>query len=273
MEGFTAKTKEIFPLKESPLVHCITNDVTIETMANALLYVNAQPIMTNDIREFSELFKHADSLLLNLGSLSEEKENAILTAAKMAKAEKPFVVDVVGITSAPIAYQLSQQLSKQKPNVIKGNISEMRAFCGLKTTGRGVDSSLSDQTEDELEVLIKALKKQDPDITYLATGEKDVIVSKNDTWIMENGVDELSRFIGTGDLLGALIAALLGEQFDNLSAAILALSYLNICGEYASAKLASDVGSADFRHETLNQLSLLGTTKQNWFNQMKGEKR
>ncbi|GMA48255.1 hypothetical protein GCM10025854_25050 [Tetragenococcus muriaticus] len=89
---------------------------------------------------------------------------------------------------------------------------------------------------------------------------------------MENGVEKLQQFTGSGDLLGALIAALLGEGFDNLSAAIFALSYLNICGEHANKKLTSSNGLADFRHETLNQLSLLSVTNDNWFNQVKGRK-
>ncbi|KFN93211.1 PfkB family carbohydrate kinase [Tetragenococcus muriaticus] len=273
MKKIADRASEIFPLKQAPLVHCITNDVSIETVANTLLYINAQPIMTNDVREFSELFKHTSSLLLNLGSLSKEKESALLMAAKKAKAKKkPFVLDIVGVTSAPIAFYLSQQLEKYKPNILKGNVSELRAFCGLKVSGRGVDSSEFDQTEEGMEELVKALKQQDSSITYLATGKKDLIVSKDETWVMENGVEKLQQFTGSGDLLGALIAALLGEGFDNLSAAIFALSYLNICGEHANKKLTSSNGLADFRHETLNQLSLLSVTNDNWFNQVKGRK-
>lgn len=273
MQKFASMAREAFPLKWPPLVHCITNNVSIETVANALLYINAQPIMTNDVRDFSSLFEQTDSLLLNLGSLSKERENVLLMAAKKAKAKKPFVIDIVGATSSPMGLYLSQQLSQQQPNILKGNISELRAFCGLKVSGRGVDSSDFDQTEEGIEELVSALKQQDSSITYLATGKKDLIVSKDETWIMENGVGKLQQFTGSGDLLGALIAALLGEGFDRLSAAILALSYLNICGEYASKNLTASNGLADFRHETLNQLSLLSVTKDHWFNQVKGRKR
>ncbi|MDN6268734.1 MAG: hydroxyethylthiazole kinase, partial [Tetragenococcus koreensis] len=108
--------------------------------------------------------------------------------------------------------------------------------------------------------------------TYLATGKKDIIVTKDNTWIMENGVDELQRFIGTGDVLGALIAALLGVKFNSEAAVVLALSYLNICAEYASNKLTFNAGLADFRHETLNQLSLLGKENKDWFRQVRGGK-
>lgn len=273
MKDIAEMATEVFPLKQTSLVHCITNNVTIETMANALLYVNAQPIMTSDVREFPVLLKKIDSLLLNLGSLSKEREQTLLTAAKMSSKQIPLVVDIVGVTSAPIAYQLSKQLSRQKPDVIKGNISELRAFCGLKTTGKGVDSSISDQNEDELEELLKALKQEDLATTYLATGKKDIIVAKDNIWIMENGVNELQRFIGTGDVLGALIAALLGVQFSAESAVLLALSYLNICAEHASEKMISNTGLADFRHETLNQLSLLGKENKHWFRQARGGKR
>lgn len=84
MKDIAEMATEVFPLKQASLVHCITNNVTIETMANALLYVNAQPIMTSDVREFPVLLKKIDSLLLNLGSLSEEREQSLLTAAKMS---------------------------------------------------------------------------------------------------------------------------------------------------------------------------------------------
>lgn len=83
-----------FPLKQSPLVQCITNEITCESMANALLYVGAKPIMADDSREFKQLFTQTDALFLNLGHLSEKRQISLLEASRYAKeTKKPTVVD------------------------------------------------------------------------------------------------------------------------------------------------------------------------------------
>ncbi|HLQ40085.1 MAG TPA: hydroxyethylthiazole kinase [Tetragenococcus sp.] len=270
MKKYFKDQGSVFPLKKQPLVHCITNTVTVETMANALLYVDAKPIMTDDTREFSTLFQQTDSLLLNLGSLSKTKEQSLLAAAKLAEDNKAFVLDIVGAASAPTALALAHRLSEAKPAVLRGNISEMRAFCGLSRTAKGVDGSSLDQTPDGIKELIFCLKQLAQSTVYLATGKKDIIVAGRKAWLMANGVDELDRFTGSGDILGALIAALLGADHSPISAVMIALGYLNICGQKAKSK-ATTIGLADFRHETLNQLSLLANSDPNWFRQIKGE--
>ena len=86
-----------FPVAGSPLVHCITNEITCETVANALLYVDAKPVMADDPREFPEFFQQSDSLLLNLGHISPTREEALLLGASMAEESRtPMVLDLVG---------------------------------------------------------------------------------------------------------------------------------------------------------------------------------
>ncbi|MGM0174892.1 hydroxyethylthiazole kinase [Enterococcus sp. DIV0800] len=268
------KTVEIsasMPLANAPLVHCITNEVTCETVANALLYVGAKPIMASDEREFAELFQQTDSLLLNIGHLSKTREKSLVGAAELAKElKKPTVVDLVGYGVSTVRNQVGRLLVAAEPTVVKGNISELRNFCGLPSQARGVDGSPLDQSEAALEELTLALQKLTvdyPRTIFLATGSQDLVVDQKNSWRLQNGVPELDRFTGTGDVVGALIAALLGSGVVGAAAVVSAVSYFNCCGEAAK----NQRGLANFRQETLNQLTLLMETE--WTKGVKGWQR
>lgn len=259
---------QVFPLKKAPLVHCITNEVTCETVANVLLYIGAKPIMASDVREFSELFQQTDSLLLNIGHLSEEREKSLLTAGRLAQdRQKPTVVDLVGYGVSKTRDRVGRLIVEANPTVVKGNISELRNFCGLASHARGVDGSVLDQSDEALEELIKAMQKlaaDFPHTCFLATGSQDLVVDQKNVWRLKNGVEALDRFTGTGDIVGALIAALLGVDVQASDAVVGAVTYFNLCGELAGSKR----GLAEFRQETLNQLSLL--MEQEWMGGVKG---
>lgn len=263
--------KITIPLQTAPLIHCITNAISVETVANALLYIGAKPIMTEDIRAFNDLALQTNSLLLNLGSLSLDKEKSILAASKLAIGKEPVVLDVVGIASAKSAMKVAKKIIADQPTIVRGNISEMRALCDLQTHGRGVDGSLLDQTDEELINLITALKQLPQESIYVATGTKDIVVAKNNVWVLSNGVPELDRFTGSGDTLSGLLAALLGEGAFPEDAAIQAISYLNIAGETAKSKTVTS-GIAEFRQLFLNELSLLGVEDSDWINKIRGTK-
>lgn len=263
--------KITIPLQTVPLIHCITNAISVETVANALLYIGAKPIMTEDIRAFNDLALQTNSLLLNLGSLSLDKEKSILAASKLAIGKEPVVLDVVGIASAKSAMKVAKKIIADQPTIVRGNISEMRALCDLQTHGRGVDGSLLDQTDEELINLITALKQLPQESIYVATGTKDIVVARNNVWVLSNGVPELDRFTGSGDTLSGLLAALLGEGAFPEDAAIQAISYLNIAGETAKSKTVTS-GIAEFRQLFLNELSLLGVEDSDWINKIRGTK-
>lgn len=263
--------KITIPLQTAPLIHCITNAISVETVANALLYIGAKPIMTKDIRAFNDLALQTNSLLLNLGSLSLDKEKSILAASKLAIGKEPVVLDVVGIASAKSAMKVAKKIIADQPTIVRGNISEMRALCDLQTHGRGVDGSLLDQTDEELINLITALKQLPQESIYVATGTKDIVVARNNVWVLSNGVPELDRFTGSGDTLSGLLAALLGEGAFPEDAAIQAISYLNIAGETAKSKTVTS-GIAEFRQLFLNELSLLGVEDSDWINKIRGTK-
>ncbi len=272
IQWFSSEPIDYF--KKTPLIHCLTNEVTCESMANALLYVNSKPIMAVDPREFQELFKQSDALLLNLGHISKEREEQISLASEYSlKVKKPTVVDVVGVSASSLRKELALKLLANQPMVVKGNTSEMRSLCGLSSHGRGVDGHVSDQSLESLKELSSMLKEwtiKYPHTSFLATGEVDVIVTKTRTLFLKNGVAELDKITGTGDMVGALIASLLAQGQTVQDSLVGAISYFNLCGENAKKNLRLIDGMENFRIQLFNELSLLHQ-RDEWFKEIKGE--
>lgn len=271
--SFLKKRTDKF-FQQSPLIHCVTNEITCESMANALLYVNSKPIMADDPREFNELFQQTNGLLLNLGHLSPEREEQLLIASKYAKKfKKPTVIDVVGVSASSLRKKLALSLMRDEPQVVKGNTSEMKKLVDLESRGRGVDGHVSDQNQESLEKLSEKLKEYTskyPETCFLATGETDVIVTKEATYFLKNGVPELDKITGTGDMVGALIASLLAQGETVETSLVIAVSYFNLCGENAARKVSIPIPMSDFRNELMNQLSIL-LEEENWWKDIKGE--
>ena len=144
-----------FPLGTTSLIHCITNEISCEMLANGILALGCKPVMADDPREVLDFTKQSQALFINLGHLSAEKEKAIRRVASYAdQVCLPMVVDAVGVAASSIRKDLVTDLLEYNPTVLKGNMSEIRSLVGLKHHGVGVDASAKDQeTEDLLQVL------------------------------------------------------------------------------------------------------------------------
>ncbi|MFW3587503.1 hydroxyethylthiazole kinase [Vagococcus fluvialis] len=274
MEPLFLKKRTDKFFQQSPLIHCVTNEITCESMANALLYVNSKPIMADDPREFDELFQQTNSLLLNLGHLSPEREKQLIISSEYAKRFKtPTVIDVVGVSASSLRKKLALALMTNEPQVVKGNTSEMKKLVDLESHGRGVDGHASDQNQASLEKLSEKLKEYTlkyPETCFLATGETDVIVTREATYFLKNGVPELDKITGTGDMVGALIASLLGQGETVETSLVIAVSYFNLCGEKAAQQVSQPIPMSDFRNQLMNQLSTL-LEEGKWWKDIKGE--
>ncbi|WP_390409378.1 hydroxyethylthiazole kinase [Lacticaseibacillus jixiensis] len=272
IEQFPAVFKQSLPFTTPPLVQCLTNEISVEIVANALLAVNAKPVMADDPRELADFMAQSDAVLLNLGHLSAAREASIRLASTTAKAHRqPVVIDLVGIGASSIRAALGQQLLADAPTVVKGNLGEMRHLVGLPSRARGVDNHQADSAAlalTELADHLRAFSKRYPHTIFLATGPTDLVVSATYAWRLDNGVSQLDRFTGTGDIVGALIAANLGNGIESFAATCLAVSYFNCCGEAAQA-MALQAGLATFRLHVIDQLSLLGCNS-DWTANIKG---
>ena len=131
----------------SPRVHCITNYVTAGDVANMVLAIGGSPIMAQGIREVEDVTSICQSLVLNMGTLEEERVEAMILAGKKAvQLGHPVILDPVGVTASAFRRESALRILKGvRPSVIRGNASEIhmleQVLSGAKTGNLcGVDA-------------------------------------------------------------------------------------------------------------------------------------
>ena len=223
----------------SPLVHCMTNDVVQTFTANVLLAVGASPAMVIDPREAAQFAAIADALLINVGTLTEDRAVAMRAAVEHARqAGKPWTLDPVAVGALSYRTAFAKQLLDEKPAAIRGNASEIMALSGLLASGRGVDSG-----DDSLAALPAARElAQRSGAVVAVTGAVDYVTDGQRDWAIEGGSPLMTRVVGTGCALSAVVAAfcaLPGDRLDNVATACRVMSH---CGGLA-ARQATGPGS------------------------------
>ncbi|ALB63319.1 Hydroxyethylthiazole kinase [Cronobacter condimenti 1330] len=245
--------------RHAPLVHCITNDVVQNVTANVLLALGASPAMVVDAEEAAEFAAIADALLINLGTLTRPQQQAMRAAIDSAcAAGKPWTLDPVAVGALTLRTSFAHELLARKPAAIRANASEIRALAGESTGGRGVDSTESTHLAREAAI---TLARRSGAIVAV-TGEVDFITDGERTVAVHGGTAMLTRVVGTGCALSAVVAAcsaLAGDRLQNVAAACwlmkrageAALAASHGPGSFATALLDSlHVQACGGRHET-----------------------
>jgi hydroxyethylthiazole kinase len=203
----------------SPLTHCMTNDVVQTFTANVLLALGASPAMVIEAEEAEQFAAVADALLINVGTLTAPRAQAMRRAIERAVAAgKPWTLDPVAVGALAYRTRFCQQILSLKPAAIRGNASEILALAGMSAGGRGVDTT--DTASNALPAAI-ALARQTNAIVAV-TGEVDYVTDGQRTQTITGGDVMMTRVVGTGCALSAVVAAscsLPGDRLDNVVAA------------------------------------------------------
>lgn len=236
-------------LLKSPLVHCITNPISINQCANAILSLGARPIMAEHPKEVKEITSSSQALLVNLGNITDARIKSIKNAVSVANSNDiPIVIDMVGVACSSLRHKLALYLCKKyKFSVIKGNYSEIYSLYNPCYKSSGVDGEACLDEEFLSEICINLSQKYNAVI--LASGKTDIISNGLKTVLVHNGIPQLSSITGTGCMLGAICAAFLcvSSPFD---AAQNSCVLLGICGEMAQ----TSKGSASFMQKLIDKL-------------------
>ena len=229
----------------APLIHCITNPISINDCANAVLAVGAKPIMAEHPKEVAKITSMASVLAVNLGNITDARINSIMISGKTSLENNiPSVIDAVGVTCSDIRLELAKEyINVCRPAVIKGNISEIKVLNGLSSDAAGIDVSDKDTFSSDNEVkmkytgeLVKELAKKTNSVV-VATGVVDTISDGCEVYYIQNGCEMMSSITGTGCMLNVLIASYIsaGKYTDTkiLDNAICATALLGIAGERA----------------------------------------
>lgn len=245
LENVTSKT---------PLVHSITNYVTVNDCANIILACGGSPIMADDINEVEEITSICNALVINIGTLNERTIASMIKAGKKAnELGHPVILDPVGAGASKLRTQTVFELLKEvKFSVIRGNISEIKTVYQGSGTTKGVDAdvndAVSDNNIDEVVNFAKSLSAKTNAVIAI-TGAIDIVADSNKAYVIRNGHPVMSKITGTGCMLTTVIGAFCGANYENiLDATAAAVSSMGLCGELAYKRMIeSDGGTSMFR--------------------------
>ena len=246
--------------ERAPLVHNITNYVTINDCANILLACGASPIMTDDPEEVEEITAISDALVINLGTLHQYTVPGMFRAGKRAnELGHPVVLDPVGAGASHLRTDTALRLLDEvRFAAIRGNASEIRARTQGAAAERGVDANEDDTSRTDLAAAAAAALAMKTGAVVAVTGVTDAITDGARSCLVSNGHSMMRRVTGTGCMLSALTAAFAaanpGETFEAVCAAVAAMG---VCGEIAHARLGAQDGSGAMRSYLLDAVSNL----------------
>lgn len=253
--------------EKSPIVHCITNYVTVNDVANTILALGASPIMADDIEEVEDIVSISNSLVLNIGTLNSRTIESMIKAGKMAnKIGIPVVLDPVGMGASKLRTETTLRLLEEvKFSVIRGNASEIKSLVHGSKTSSGVDVSVEDIIDESNIVDYIEVTKELERIyngVIAVTGPVDIVTNGEKTYIIRNGHENMERVTGTGCMLSGLIGGFVGGNSDSiLDSTAAAVATMGLCGEMANERIMrEDLGTGSLRAYLIDYISKIDGT-------------
>ncbi|MGI9501097.1 MAG: hydroxyethylthiazole kinase [Geminicoccaceae bacterium] len=242
--------------REAPLVQNITNFVSMDVVANALLALGASPAMVHAVEEVEDFAVLADALVVNIGTLSQAWAESMFKAASlMAGLKKPWVLDPVGVGATAYRTSVAHKLLAIGPTVIRANASEVLALVGAASEPtKGVDSTHhSDQAFDAADALAKRTGT-----VVAVTGAIDYVTDGVRSLQVRNGDPLMTRVTALGCASSAAVAAFLTVNPDPLTATAEALAVYGLAAEHA---VIDAEGPGSLRWRLLDELAGLDGAK------------
>ena len=246
--------------EKHPLVHNITNYVTVNDVANILLACGGSPIMADDSGEVEDITSICQGLNINIGTLNKNTIPSMFLAGKKANVLGHVVLlDPVGAGASGLRTKTANELVRDiKFTVIRGNISEIRTLMEGTGNTKGVDADLADAvTEENLDETIGKLKafSEATGSVIAVTGAIDLVADSEKCYVIRNGKPEMGAITGTGcQLSGMMTAFLCAHAEQPLEAAAAAVCAMGIAGEIGFEHLKEGEGNSTYRNRIIDAI-------------------
>lgn len=235
---FTSEFKELKKVIKThkPLIHHITNNVTVNDCANITLNWGALPVMAPAPEESAQMVESASVLVLNLGTISTAQLDSMLRAGKKAnQLGIPVILDPVGVGATEFRTEAAKKIiSDIDLSIIKGNQGEISFLADQKAVLKGVESI------GEYDEISKNAKKLASKLgaVVVVSSKVDLITDGARLAEIKRGHSLMSKVVGTGCMLGSTLGVFAAAARDvNLSlfeAAKTAVYYYSLAGEKAA---------------------------------------
>ncbi|MCX6684603.1 MAG: hydroxyethylthiazole kinase [Methanoregula sp.] len=219
--------------EKRPLVHHITNYVTVNDCANITISAGASPVMADAHEEVCEMVTFAGALVLNIGTLNRGQIESMILAGGMANDRKiPVILDPVGAGATRFRTDTALRLLDElKVTILKGNAGEIGVLAGAEAQVRGVDSY--GVTGDLVKIAQHFAKRAG--MTVVVSGATDIVTDGRRILLVENGHPMMGSISGTGCMAASVTGAFAAVTDDPVMASAAALAAFGIAGEKAAA--------------------------------------
>ncbi len=244
--------------KQVPLIHNITNYVTVNDVANILLACGGSPIMSDEPKDVEDITSICNGLNINIGTLNARSIEAMHIAGKKAgELGHKLLLDPVGAGASRLRTQTALELIKELHfDVIRGNISEIKTLALGSGTTKGVDADVADavtaENLDQAVAFVKAYAKESGSIIAI-TGAIDLISDGEKCYVIRNGRPEMGRITGTGCQLSGMMTAFIAANPDDMcAAAAAAVSTMGLAGEIGFSYMQAGDGNSTYRNRIID---------------------
>ncbi len=216
---------------QKPVIHHLTNWVTIYDCANVVKVLGASPVMAHARAEVAEMAQIAAALVLNIGTLTPEFVEAMKIAALSANSKGiPVILDVCGAGATTLRDRKCFELLDQvRIDLVKGNVSEIARISGERVRTKGVDAT---QVEQNMMGVAQKLARESK-CTVAVTGEEDIVTDGRKLYLIKNGHPLMASIVGTGCMATSVIGAFAAVEPDLALAATAALVCFEVAAECA----------------------------------------
>ena len=243
-----------------PLVHNITNYVTVNDVANAILACGASPIMSDEPDDVSDITSICGGLNINIGTLNQHSIEAMLISGKRSnELGHPVLLDPVGAGASALRTNTALTIMKQiKLDVIRGNISEIKTLALGSGTTKGVDADATDTvTEENLDGMVAFAKgfSAKTGAVVAITGAIDLVADAKKCYVIRNGHPEMSRITGTGCQLSGITTAFVTANPNNKTEAVAAaVCLMGLAGEVGVSHMVPTEGNSSLRNRIIDAI-------------------
>ena len=246
--------------EKTPLIHNITNYVTVNDVANALLACGGSPIMSDEPEDVLDITSICGGLNINIGTLNKRSIEAMLISGKKSKEiEHIVLLDPVGAGASKLRTETALKIMNEiKPDVIRGNISEIKTLALGSGTTKGVDADAADiVTEENLDSMVKFAKafSQKAEAVIAITGAIDLVADSKKCYVIRNGSPLMSRITGTGCMLSGLTTAYAVANPGNITEAVAAsVCLMGLAGEIGVSNMKDGEGNSSLRNHIIDAI-------------------
>lgn len=246
--------------KNVPLVHNITNYVTVTDVANVLLACGGSPIMSDEPKDVEDITSICGGLNINIGTLNKRTIKGMYKAAARAQElGHPILLDPVGAGASALRTETAVGLMDSFDlTVIRGNISEIKTLALGSGTTKGVDADVADavteETLDQAVAFVKAFAAKSNAIIAI-TGAIDLVADAENCYVIRNGRPEMGKITGTGCQLSGMMTAFVVANPDNkLEAAAAAVCTMGLAGEIGWSRMQEGDGNSTYRNRIIDAI-------------------